>query len=79
MATVLPDDYELSICVIAYKVDRDNWHQWKIKTRAIGMKKKWVLALDTNSSFKATGRTVPLVNAQKALKKMNDDAWNYVK
>jgi hypothetical protein len=34
MATVLPDDYKTSICVIAYKGDNDNWRQWKIKTQA---------------------------------------------
>jgi hypothetical protein len=34
--------------------------------------------LDNNYSFEATGRTVPLDDAQKALKKMNDDAWNYL-
>jgi hypothetical protein len=48
MTTVLPDDYKISIRVIAYKEDRDNWRQWKIKTRAIGMKKKWVKARDAD-------------------------------
>jgi hypothetical protein len=78
MATVLPDDYETSIRVIAYKGDQDNWHQWKIKTRAIGMRKKWVVVLDSDYSFEATGRTIPLDDAQKALKKLNDYAWNYL-
>jgi hypothetical protein len=78
MTTVLPDDYKTSIRVITYKGDGDNWCQWKIKMRAIGMKKKWVEALDSGYPFEATGRrTVPLDDAQKALKKKNEDACNY--
>jgi ribosomal protein L1 len=40
MATTLPEDYETSIRVIAFKGKREKWRQRKIKTKAIGTKRK---------------------------------------
>jgi hypothetical protein len=75
LSAVLPDDYETSIRVIMYKGDRDNWHQWKIKMRAIGMKKRWIKALDANYSCKCIST---LLADDKLLKKKNNNAWYYL-
>jgi hypothetical protein len=76
MATDLPEEYEMSIHVIAFKGKREKWRQWKIKTKAIGMKKKWVEALETNYAY--DGWMTALTDDQKSKKKKNDDAWNYL-
>ena len=77
MTTVLPDEYKTSIRVITFKGEQDNWSQWKIKTRAIDMKKKWVEALDKDLSYEEE-ETKSLSVSQIAEKKLNDDAWNYL-
>jgi hypothetical protein len=43
---------------------------------AIGMKKKWVGALDVDMAYDNIVSTTLLVDTL-AEKKMNDDAWNY--
>jgi hypothetical protein len=48
MTMTLPEDYETSIQVIVFKGEREKWRQWKIKTKAIGTKKKCFKALETN-------------------------------
>jgi hypothetical protein len=75
MSTVLPEEYKMSICVITFKGDHDTWCQWKIKTKAKGMKKKWVEALETDYSF--DGWTTILSGEQKAEKKRHSNHWNY--
>jgi hypothetical protein len=76
MTTVLPEGYEISIRLIAFKGEREKWRQWKIKTKAIDMKKKWVEALENDWAY--DGWTTALTNDKKANKKKNDDAWNYL-
>jgi hypothetical protein len=75
MTADLPEDYETNIRVITFKEDHENWHQRKIKTKTIGIKKKWVEALDTDYSYDGI---LTLTDAQKGLKKKNDNAWNYL-
>ena len=76
MTTTLPEDYKTSIRVIAFKVEREKWRQWKIKTKAIGMKKKWVTALENDYGY--DNWTTALTTDEEANKKKNDDAWNYL-
>jgi hypothetical protein len=70
----LPEEYETSIRVIVFKGEREKWRQWKIKTKAIGMKKKWVEALETDQDIKG----VIVTDEGKKKKKQNSDAWNYL-
>jgi hypothetical protein len=77
MTTVLSEEYKMGIHVIAFKGDCDNWCQWKTKTKAIvGMKKKWVKALETDYSYE--NWTAVLTDVQKAKKKWNSVAWNFL-
>jgi hypothetical protein len=62
--------------VIAFKGESEKWRQWKIKTTAIGTKKKWVEALENDWAY--DGWTTTLTTDKKANKKMNDEPWNYL-
>jgi hypothetical protein len=77
MATDLPEEYETSSHTIAFKGEHEKWHQWKIKNKAIGMKKRWVKALETDYSCEGWS-TLALTDNQKSQEKKNDDAWNFL-
>jgi hypothetical protein len=64
MAADLPEEYETSICIIAFKGEHEKWRQWKIKTKAIGMKKRWVEALENDYSCEGWS-TLALTDDQK--------------